>query len=130
MRQIINRLNEALETTTLYHVTAASNAERIQREGVRPVSYWSTDDLVSYYAETIRDEGSQPVVFRVDLNDLDPRLIEPDYESIAEPITTAIGMSEEEVHELWENSSQNWQDSLKIVGSIRYRGVVRPSLDD
>ncbi len=130
MRQIINRLNEALEDTILYHVTSASNVERIQQEGVRPVSYWSTDDLVDYYSETIVDEGGQPVVFRISLNDLDPQLIEPDYPGIDEPITTVIGMSEEKVHQVWEASSQTWNDSLKLIGSIRYRGVVRPTIDE
>lgn len=128
--RIRNILIEMVDQTVLYHVTPAQNVEKIQREGVQPTSYWSIGDLVEYYSETVHDEGFEPAVFVVSLSELDASLIEPDYPGIEEPITTAIGKSEQTVWTEWEASTKSWEVSLNLIGSIRYKGVVRPSLDE
>lgn len=124
-------LAESIEPDVLlYHVTPQQNVDAIQRDGVKPVSYWGIGDLADYYIEAIQDEGHRPAVFAIKLSELDPSLIEPDHPGIAEPITTAIDKSEEDVWEEWEACDGTWEDSLNIVGSVSYKGVVRPLLDE
>lgn len=117
----------------LIHVTAAANIESILSNGLAGPSYWAGDyDLAAYYAETVRDEGDVPVYLEVDVADLDEKLLEPDHPSVSEPIMSHVrglhGWSrsegEERVLEEWDRVAGTWRDSLDLVGSVRYRGVV------
>lgn len=111
---------------TLYHVAPSHARDSIQKDGIRPVSYWSCrEEIANYYAETIKDDGDTPVTYEVALSKLDPTLIEPDYEGIEEPLTHTLKMSEDEVWDEWSGSDQTWQDCLEIIGSIRYQGWVK-----
>jgi hypothetical protein len=110
----------------LHHATAVSNVESIYKNGIRPISYWGNVDIVSYYSETIEDDGDDVHVFEISLSEFDKNLLEPDYEGIEEPISTVIGKSEDTVRKEWENSNKTWQDSYRIIGSVRYRGIIHP----
>lgn len=109
----------------LFHVTALTNLVSIAEHGLRPGAYLSgDDDLTAYYKETVEEEGLAPAVLVVELSDLDRSALEPDYPGIAEPITTAISLSESEVEEAWAAADGSWEDSLEIIKSVRYRSLI------
>lgn len=128
MRKWID-LMEALGPTVLYHVTSAENVEACL-QGMRPGSYWCTDDILDYYIETVEDEGDEAVVLTITLDELDASLLIPDHNGIEEPVTySTMGKSEKEVWAEWKASDKSWEASLEIVGSVYYNGVVKPRLD-
>lgn len=107
------------------HITALSNLRSIAEGGLRPGVYLSGDEeLAAYYRETIEDDGAVPVVLVVSLSQLDSSALEPDYPGIAEPITTVLGLREEEVHAAWAMKAGSWEDSLELVKSVRYRSPI------
>ena len=110
----------------LYHVTAAGNLAEILSSGLRPGSYWGRGEIAGYYAETVEDEGAEPVVLCARLADLVHLAPEPDHPGIAEPLTHTLGMNEEAVREAWSACGGSWQDSLAIIGSLRVADVVPP----
>lgn len=113
----------------LFHATAEDNLGSIRHSGLSPVSYWTAcDDIAAYYCETITDEGKTPVLLAIDLSLLDKSVLEPDRPGIDEPITTVLGLSEEEVQELWVDSPQDWRASLMVVRSLRYRACIPATL--
>lgn len=105
----------------LYHATSSDNLPMILRHGISAPSYWGSADIADYYAEDIEDA----VILRLPLSAFDPRYLEPDHASVAEPITWVIGKSEEEVQEEWEACEGTWQASLEIVSSVKYSKVIR-----
>lgn len=119
----------------LYHATSTDVADALMRDGFSDrQSHWGTEDISEYYAETVDDEneedapGGRSAVVSVLLSDLDPALLGVDQPAVDEPICSAIGMKESEVHEAWDQCDGTWQDSLEIAGSVVYRGSVSPSL--
>lgn len=108
-------------STLLYHVTAKSNLPGILANGLLPGSFWTTDEaLADYYRETVSDEGQEPVLLAVKLEDLEPEALAPDMPGLEEPITTVLDLSEDEVWRKWQRSDQTWQESLEIVSSLCY----------
>lgn len=121
------------ETTVLFHATARSNLDAIARDGLRPGSYWTDNpDLASYYAGTVEDDGEDAVVLRVALNDLlslDGSALVPDMPGIEEPITSVVGMSEDAVHDAWQQSeAKDWRACLELVGSLKFTQSIAPTL--
>ncbi len=129
MRQWLNLFENNLEDVVLYHVTSSENEESILESGVKSPSYWAIADIADYYEETVNDDGDDAVRFSMNLADFDHSLLEPDHEGISEPVTySTLGKSEKQVWREWEEAEGTWQDSLRIVGSVRYSGVARPTL--
>jgi hypothetical protein len=114
----------------LYHATARSNARSCVEDGVRPVSYWGIGVLSEYYVGTVEDDGDEGVVLVAHIDEFDENLLEPDYPGIDEPICYALRKSEDQIHSEWAASGKTWRDSLRIIGSVRYRGEIKPKLDD
>jgi hypothetical protein len=143
----------------LCHVTPASNIERIQREGLRPGSeidvitrddFFSTRPghtyLIGLGDVPIVEVGAEPRVFAVDLAALDPTLINPDEDMVAErfPGMVAVSPPHREMNEGVEVHGQRgrragWAEatlgfdrsevterSLFEGRRIAYRGVVPP----
>lgn len=111
----------------LYHVTAHKNLRSILAEGLRACTYLaSTDELIRYYTETVRDDGDRPVVLGIALADLDSAQLEPDYPGLEEPITSAIELDEDGVMAAWEATDGTWSDCLALIGSARYQACIRP----
>lgn len=111
----------------LYHATNRDLLSEIGKTGLNAGTYFaSKEEVVHYYVETIEDEDSDPVILAVDMEQLDKSSLESDFEGIWEPITSAVGMSEEKIQEAWYDSAQGWSDSLSIIGSVRYLAVVHP----
>lgn len=108
-----------------WHVTSQAALPSIATEGLRAGSYWTTDETVrDYYMETIKDEGQEPVVLLAKPDHLQAFSPEPDRPGLQEPITCALGMTEEEIWEGWEASGQTWEDCVKLIGSFRLKDPV------
>lgn len=117
--------------TAFYHATSAQNAEKILSEGMREGSYWGEEDIASYYAETVQDDGETPVIIIVELEDLislGEEHIAPDHAGIEEPLTFTLGMKEDEVMEAWEECEGTWRDSLEIIRSFRVMAPIPASM--
>lgn len=103
----------------VYHVTTANNLPSVLESGLRARSYWAKDpELTAYYSECVREEGQEPVVLALRLSVLSSFELLPDRPGLEEPITTVVGMGEEEVWEAWEETGQTWQDCLELIGSV------------
>lgn len=103
----------------VYHVTTASSLFSVMETGLHPRSYWASDGvLTDYYSECVREEGQEPVVLTLPLEVLATFSLQPDRPGLEEPISTVVGMSEEEVWEAWEETDQTWQDCLELIGSV------------
>ena len=114
----------------LYHATLLSNLKTIQTEGLRAGSYWTADlDLLDYYIAAVEEEEGQGLeeaaVLTVELDALVKiaqgagKDLLPDHPGIQEPITGALGRSEDDILEDWEASNKSWQDCLAIVQSLK-----------
>jgi hypothetical protein len=115
---------------TLFHATSQSRARSCLAKGVKPVSYWAIGIVSEYYIETVEDEGDEGVTLEAHLSEFDEELLEPDYPGLEEPITSAVGKNEDQIWSEWESSEKTWRDSLRIIGSVRYRGTIKPRLSD
>ena len=111
----------------LYHATPNRNLTNILENGIQPVSYWGEYRIAKYYAEDIVDNGDQFTMFRVPLSAFVTTQLEPDFNGIEEPLAYTLGMSEDEIWGEWNNSDQSWKDSLEIIGSVQYRGIIPPN---
>lgn len=123
------------EGTRLYHATSADVADALMAGGFDDrQSHWGTEPISEYYAETVDDEnpdeeeGKASAVLSVLLSDLDQDLLHVDQPAVDEPICSAIGMKEHQVHEAWARCDGTWQDSLEISGSVVYRGAIAATL--
>lgn len=123
------------DAVRLHHATSSNVADALMRDGFDGrQSHWGTEEISEYYAETVDDEnpddepGKRSAVISVLLSDLDPALLGVDQPAVDEPICSALGMKEREVHEAWSDCEGTWQDSLEIAGSVVYRGTIPPSL--
>jgi len=111
----------------LYHGTSDLYYQDILDNGIKAPSYWGTPEVAEYYSEVVTEEvGGNPVIIEVSLSRFNQDLLEPDYNSIDEPLTYTLGKTEEEVWEEWEQTGETWQDSLEIVASVLYKGVIVP----
>lgn len=114
----------------LYHATLLSNLKTIQAEGLRAGSYWTADlDLLDYYIAAVEEEDGQGLeeaaVLTVELDAM-IKIVQsagkdllPDHPGIQEPITGALGRSEDDILAAWEASSKDWQACLEIIQSLR-----------
>ena len=111
-----------------YHATSQKKADTILKEGLRPGSYLCLGDIADYYLETIEDDGDTPALLKVDASDLSRFTLTPDMPGIEEPISSVVGISEEEVWERWGETDQSWQACLALIGSIKSEAPIPADL--
>lgn len=112
-----------------WHVTSQEALLTIAQDGLRGGSYWTTDENVrDYYMETVQDEGHHPVVLVCRTDQLQAFSPEPDRPGLQEPITTALGMSEEEVWDGWDATDKTWKDCVELIGSFRVKDPLPVSI--
>jgi hypothetical protein len=143
----------------LYHVTPARNVEPIRKEGLRPGSELgvSTLDnffkprpghthLIKYRDVPVVEVLGDPRVFAVDLSALDPELIDPDEDMVAERFPEVVSippprrqMEGEEEASGQEGERARWAGSIPdfdrsevterslTEGRIAYRGTIPPA---
>lgn len=81
--------------------------------------------MASYYAETVAEEDqTHPVILEVPLSEFDPSALEPDGNSIAEPLTHTLRSTDDALYRRWQKSDGSWKASLRIYGSVVYRGAT------
>ena len=114
------------EIEDVYHVTGrdcigswGSERETIIQDGLKAGSCFCSADLVNYYAETIQDEGRDPVVIKLPLYKALAAGAAPDGDTIAEPITGPLGKSEEALREEYAGRSGTAIDCLEVYGALR-----------
>lgn len=113
----------------LFHATNLDLLPEIAKKGLLEGTYFAAkEEVVLYYAETIEDEDGEFVILAVDMDQLNAGEAEPDHAGIEEPLCHTLGISEDEIQGAWNASSQEWEDSLAIIGSLRYKARVRPGL--
>lgn len=112
-------------TELAYHATPRANLARILKEGLSAGTYWATDGAVNaYYGEVIADEGDEAVTLRLPLDLLENFQPQPDRPGLQEPLTSVLGLDEEEVWERWEASDQSWQACRDLIGSFRINQAI------
>lgn len=110
-----------------WHVSDTTKLASIMQNGVRGGAYLTTNsDVIAYYLEAVEDEGRAPVLIKMDLSGLPDGSFAPDKPGLDEPITTALGKSEEEIWSEWEHSDKTWNACLEIIGSFRCMVHVPP----
>jgi hypothetical protein len=109
----------------LLHTTSVDVMEGIANQGLLEMSYWARPGAISdYYAETVTDEGKQPIALRLPLSILATFQPEPDHPGLEEPLTYTLGMSEDEVWRQWSHTGETWQECLDLIESIRVRAAI------
>lgn len=112
----------------LYRAVARDRGEAMLRDGQPPVrSHWGVHAIASYYAETVADDGDEPVVVSAPIEAFDPSLLVEDEPGFCEPISTVVGSSEDAIHAAWSKSDRSWTSSLALIGSVAYDGPLPAS---
>ena len=109
------------------HVSARDNLASILANGLRQGAYLVIDDrteISDHYADTVTDEGKEPVVIEVDASRLPPENFAPDFNGIEEPLTHTLQMTEDDVQQAWSGSGGTWLDSIELIGTCRYMNVI------
>lgn len=107
-----------------YHVTSTAKLASIRKEGLRQGSYWTISmPLAEYYAETVEDEGEDPIILVMPLALLAEQDRTADHNGISEPIMSVVreisGLStEQQIWSAWEASNQSSQASVDLIGSF------------
>lgn len=112
-----------------FHVTARKHIASVTQHGLRKGVYLSHaeyPEVRDYYAETVSDEGDEPVVIEIDARGIDVNLLAPDMPGIEEPLSFTLGTTDDQVHAQWESSSKTWEDSVNIIGTARYMAPIAP----
>lgn len=109
----------------LYHGTSSTNLPAIFAHGIRSPSWWGVNSAANYYAEvTAEEDGGEQVIITIPLAQFNADKLEPDGNSVDEPLTTVLNATDEALYERWEVCNGTWQDCLHIYGSVLYRGDV------
>lgn len=127
-RELVEQNKQAhAQDEFLYHGTSSNALGRIAKTGVViSPSWWGTWAVAAYYAEVSaeEDDSDDEIIIRVPLSQFQTALIEPDENSIEEPLTYTLNSNEELLFNRWEASEKTWKDCLSIYGSVIYRGEV------
>lgn len=86
--------------------------------------YPSAEELVEYYSECLEDEGKTPIVLAIEKQPGLLKIMEPDYPSIDEPISTVIGLSDTAVSSAWQQTKKTTEECLSLVGSCRSKETI------
>ena len=108
----------------LYHATSKDKWTKIQEEGLLPGTYLGEKNIAEYYAETVEDDGDEPIILAVDITDIPDAEVSPDLAGLEEPLTFTLGISEEEIEELWDETDKSWGACLELIGSVRVHCAI------
>ena len=114
----------------LISVSSKENLESISETGFNPYTYFidsmypSAEELVEYYSECLEDEGKTPIVLAIEKQPGLLKIMEPDYPSIDEPISTVIGLSDTAVSSAWQQTKKTTEECLSLVGSCRSKETI------
>ena len=104
----------------LYHATDRKNLKSIMENGLKN-PYLSNDMTVTkYYAEEFKNSVILAVIIVNTSN------LIPDFNGIDEPLTYTLRKKEEDIWEEWEKSDKTWKNSLEIIHTVQYKGIIEP----
>lgn len=116
----------------MYHAVSKNKIPYIVRNGFLIGTYITRlEALADYYAETIEDEGDEPVILCFDSTGLNLELT-PDFIGLEEPISTVLRseldlyLDEDELWDEWEATNQTGDDCMVLIGSARLGVVISP----
>lgn len=117
----------------LYHACSRTNVDAILSTVLKAPCYLTNDlEVATYYAEGIADEGGEPVILELELDELLASVgedaLSADRPSIAEPPTLALRTTGQAVAETWGARRGTWRDSLDIVHSLQVRTPIPGSI--
>lgn len=110
-------------------VVPTANMPAIRENGLNEGTYFVSshfhdyEKLIDYYAEVVNEESPAGyVILSVKGEFLSDEHMEPDRPGIAEPITGAIGKTDNEVIDSWlrVDGEGTGRDTLNIIGSMQY----------
>lgn len=110
----------------LYHGTSTTHLASIQASMSLASGYYGSRRIAEYYAEEVCDEvGGRPVLIGIPIERFDCLKLAFDRNSLDEPLTYTLGVSEEDVWDEWQAAEQqDWLACYNIVESVRYNGSV------
>jgi len=119
----------------LLHGTSSAALPGIRVSGLKSPCLTDHQKSAEYYAqEAVEELGGEPVILAVVV---DTAYLQADYHSFEEPLSfiynkyagdedTWFAMLEAGDEISWPKDRDDWQTSLKIVGSVRYDGNIHP----
>lgn len=112
--------------SSFYHATTAQKWAEIQSSGkILAGAYFAVREIADYYSSVIQDEGDTPVLLCVSESSFDVIYRDIDRNGLDEPVCyIAFGLTETEVHELWEDSEKTVSDCIEIIGSFMYKAEI------
>jgi len=130
----------------LYHGTTSSRLASILRDGLKPrgrrkgnwESYPSRPDMVylttayaPFFAIYAVDEGEQGLIVEVDASKLNPTLLYPDEDFIAQALSHQKQMPLEVVHRQVRRQLSHYRhhakDSIDAMGNVAHKGAIPKS---
>lgn len=135
--EMTRAITAQVQELTLYHGTAASRFDAIQREGLTNPYLTKSYEVAEYYGEAQAEEDGTEIPIVLMVRVPDTANLRVDRPSFAEPLTFSMHdhdiWSEDEWHEALESGAlrspadeNDWEASLETVGSVRYAGRIGP----
>lgn len=104
----------------LYHGTSSKLVEEIIASGFSDPSHWGSQSVAEFFARgTCNDHGGKPVIFKMPLSEFSTHAFAPDEQMIDFPIFEDYDWRAE----AWEESGQEWLDSLRIYEAVEYHAA-------
>lgn len=115
----------------LYHGTTATAAAKILTVGLVNAHLSGDYDLACYYADCSAEESDgEPVVLEIEIAQDDEALL-PDLIALTEPVSFAGLTSDELLERIAAHpeppAGMSWRDSLQLVSSVVYEGLLAPA---
>jgi hypothetical protein len=109
-----------------FHATTLSQYQQMQSAGyIAADSYFAVREIADYYASCIVDEGDEPVILCIPASAFDEPSMAIDRNGIDEPVTyTAFGLTEDDVHSMWDESDKTVEACVDLIGSFKYRSRI------
>lgn len=132
----------------VFHGTSGPNIDRIRYEGLRTTdlhlrdadgdwiasgTHWATPWLASWYAEDCilsAGDAALPLGFvAARITDLarEGDLV-PDFASVDFPIVERLGLSRDQLQDVWEKSAGDWSASFRILQAFGCTAPVGPDM--
>ena len=119
----------------LYHGTTTEHVDNILENGFDEGSYFGSYRIAEFYAHSI-EEGSvknndvEPVIIAVPIKYFNLNNLEIDWNSYDEPITFTLGMKEDELEEMWEESDKSVESFYEIYESVVYGKKLKGEFEE
>lgn len=138
-QRLIAVLLEQPVVPELFHGTSTAHLSRIRAGGLANPCLVDDVETAAYYAGAEVDEAlGDPIILRVRVPDTN--LLRADFASFEEPLSFTLQrhkVAEDDWFEKlndpnsgisWPADDHDWQTSLRVVGAVRYAGILPPGV--